>query len=151
MPGEAIYPRVYRVEPAARHVFQAFGYGASVLVVGGRILVTAPRRDPMMDLFGVAAVALFLLIAIVTGKRRAVLREDGIESIWWFRPRYLALDQIAGRRMGYLRMRAGEVTYYILIAKDGRELKLPPLLRYDRPFHDWMNRFPLTQPPRTGH
>ena len=151
MPGEAIYPRVYRVEPAARHLIQAFGYGASVLVVGGRILVTTPRRDPMMDLFGVAAVVLFLLIAIVTGKRRAVLREDGIESIWWFRSRYLALDQIAGRRMGYINGRALHVTYYILIAKDGRELKLPPLLRYDRPFHDWMNRFPPTQRPRTGH
>jgi hypothetical protein len=85
------------------------------------------------------------------GKRRAVLRDDGVESIWWFRPRYLALDQIAGRRMGYINGRALHVTYYILIAKDGRELKLPPLLRYDRTFHDWMNRFPMIQPADTHY
>src|SRR6185312_16480379 len=48
MPGDATYPRVYRVEPAARHVLQAFGYGASVLLVGARILVKVPHKDPMM-------------------------------------------------------------------------------------------------------
>ena len=54
-----------------------------------------------------------------------------------------------GQQTGALRTEADTGSYYIMIARDGRELKLPPFLDYDKAFHAWMKDIPLRKEGRT--
>jgi hypothetical protein len=65
---------------------------------------------------------------VLTERKRAVLYEDRIEVVN-FSIHSLNRQDIAGRRMGTV-ARYG-LSFYIIVDRNGRELRLPALLRYN--------------------
>jgi hypothetical protein len=141
------YPRTYRVHAATRRTIDfvvLLVMGIAVAGVGLSLAGVIHNPNSSASLIGIAGAFVVGGVAMIASneRRRATFYEDRVESVLWFSPRCMRNDQIAGRRMGVQRSRIGVTYYYILIGKDGAELRLPPYLAYDKAFHDWMNAIP---------
>jgi hypothetical protein len=141
------YPRVYRVNSAARRVLNGFGIVlVSLAVITAVLHIMGIMKAPLAigDVLADILLVAFAVWISSSVNRRVILCENAIAVEGWFGHRKLLREQIRGYRMGRLAWQAGGGSYYIVVPVDNHsgELKLPALLDYDRPFHAWMKTIP---------
>jgi hypothetical protein len=135
----------YGVDPATRRFIRGVALLLPAIAFIGTVgqLTGLIRRslDPMGFIFfdaGFAGLAWFIW---QRAGRRVIIDEDSIQVTGWLASRTLRRDEILGRHM----RRGYRLTYfYVIVPRDRErgELKLPPYLKIDAHFHDWMRSIP---------
>jgi len=94
----------------------------------------------------VAVNGFFLLLVALVAQglgRTVTITNDAIEVTGWLTNRIMKRDHIKARRIAYGGKQA-VIAHHVLIPRDPREreLALPPFLRTDRIFNEWLNTIP---------
>jgi hypothetical protein len=144
---EKRFPRTYQMDATARR----FSKGVAIFLFGFVVVpifhltgILEPPRSRLavaLVAFPFAALLVWMWFFV---DRRVTLYENAIEVAGWPSTRKLTREEILGRRMGKLPLRAGGGSYYIIVPLDRskRELKLPPFLHMDELFFSWMKTLP---------
>jgi hypothetical protein len=89
-------------------------------------------------------VALGAWLALKSRSLWIILNEDSIEIGGIFKPDKIARTDIVERKL----YNTGRGSYYILILRNAKKVRLPMFMRYDRLFYAWMEPVPLAKPRR---
>lgn len=143
---EARPPRVYRTEERTRYALNFYCIALGGLFLCLTLLSLAgllPRNGPLLDLLCMdLPIAGIVLFVGSVGNRRAILHQDCVEVVGWFRSRKLNFEEIRGRH-GTARTPHGGYAY-VLVPVDPRKRKLilPVHLHADQFFRDWIKSVP---------
>ncbi len=90
------------------------------------------------DFIAIAATGAFGLWFLFMVSQRVILHKDAIEKVTWLSTRRLSHEAILGWKgksyRGYT---------YIFVPRDGsRNLRLPPVFRWDKTFFEWKKSIP---------
>lgn len=142
--AEQGFPRIYRVGGRGRV------NGFLVVLAALFLFFTVPELarsgfhgSSHRDLI-VADLAVGLLVTWLGSSynKRVILYQDAIEVAGWFYSRKLNFAEILGRQTSGSSLRAGYAYIFVPSDKSKRKLVLPPFLRTDQAFRDWVRAIP---------
>jgi len=103
----------------------------------------SPARALILVDLGVVLIWVWLASSY---EKRAILHRDAIEVAGWFYSRKLNFAEIRGRRgSGGSRGAFGYAYIFVPLDRRKRQLSLPPSLRTDQIFRDWIRTIPKIQ------
>lgn len=137
------FPRAYGTDPRTRHSANVFVVAVSALFASLTVFGLLPNHPHDVSIRGLFlsdfVVGSFLVFIGSGFNKTAILYEDAIEVVSWFRSRRLKFAEIRGRRTTH--KQRGYV--YVLMPLDGkRALVLPAYLHTDQVFRDWITTIP---------
>ncbi len=142
---KAMVASTYSMAPATRRYIRSIGVTVFAIALVGTIGQSRGmiRRslDPTGLVFVDGAFAGLALVMWRLAGRRVIIDDDSIQVTGGLTPRTLRREEILGwqTRRGYRSTR-----YYVIVPHDEGlgELALPPFLKVDAHFHNWMQSIP---------
>ncbi len=135
------YPHEYIPDRRTKRVMTGIGLAPLALAVVTSLLRSVGLMNPPFsegDLIAIAATGVLALWFLFMVNQRVILYKDAIEKTTWLSTRRLDLENILGWRgksyRGYT---------YILVPRDNsRNMRLPPIFRWDKTFFEWKKSIP---------
>jgi len=139
--SDPTYPRVYLVRGDAKLVAVALGSIMAGVAVKLLVFNTGILQGIIVPggIFGSSLSALLAAWFFYSMSQRVILHENAIEKVTWFSRRKLSREEILGWRGESHRSYT-----YILVPREkhARDMRLPALFRWDKPFFEWKKSIP---------
>jgi hypothetical protein len=145
--AEQGFPRTYQVDERTRHAVNFLLIaltGIFVFFTISQLAGIGPRRNSLGDLIFMDLTMAGIVLWLGSGyNRRVILHPDAIEVSGWFYSRKLKFAEIRGRQTtGNSRLPYGYAYIFVPSDTGKRKLALPPALRTDQIFRDWIKTIP---------